>query len=219
MNSRDILGLQIDLLAVEQNHEIKRTKAAIKSCGYLWRYKASSRAHLRLDSWWPKPAQVSQCFPGQSILVPQYKYFSWPVFWRLNFTTFSLEIENGDEDRNVEMREENRKNKAIAVIPRASRRIGDLGFGLGFEVTWIAIPSHRNSKKKRYGVVRSRVKYKYKIQISKKKKGSMIDVSLNYTLGWLADLVLYSGGHKRSFFRFPQNSSKYITEKVKTTII
>lgn len=35
---------------------------------YLWRNNASSRAHLRLDSWWPKPSQESQCFPGQSIL-------------------------------------------------------------------------------------------------------------------------------------------------------
>lgn len=43
---------------------------------YLLRNMASSRAHLRLDSWWPKPAQLSQFLPGQSILFPQYKYLS-----------------------------------------------------------------------------------------------------------------------------------------------
>lgn len=45
---------------------------------HLLRKRASSRAHRRLDSWWPSPPHCRQCFPGQSIPGPQYKYFFLP---------------------------------------------------------------------------------------------------------------------------------------------
>ena len=44
----------------------------------LLRKRASSRAHRRLDSWWPSPPHWRQCFPGQSIPGPQYKYLFLP---------------------------------------------------------------------------------------------------------------------------------------------
>jgi hypothetical protein len=99
---------------------------------------ASSRAHLRLDSWWPRPSQESQCFPGQSILLPQYKYFSWPV-WVLSrglrlleLKTISRVLEEDSENPFMEMKEEKRNKRAMADMASKSKTIRDLGFGLGF---------------------------------------------------------------------------------------
>lgn len=109
------------LLSLTQNIDIvitkgqKPKKSTIKM--YLWRNMASSSAHLRLDSWCPRPSQESQCFPGQSIRFPQYKYFSWPVgdllwFNFLNFTSVLKSVEEDNGDSLVEIREENRKRSA-----------------------------------------------------------------------------------------------------------
>lgn len=104
---------------------------------------ASSRAHLRLDSWWPRPSQESQCFPGQSILSPQYKYFSLPVriLFRgvqlLDLRTISRVLKEGSDNPLVEMREGRRNKSAMAA--RTSKSIADLSLDLDFGVLWIAI--------------------------------------------------------------------------------
>ena len=112
---------------------------------YLWRNMASSRAHLKLDSWWPKPSQDSQCFPGQSIRFPQYKNLSFTLkkcrlrlcFWVrfFNLKIFWIEFEDGkEEDPLVEIREEKRKRKAMAERETKKKMSGDLGLGFGFWV-------------------------------------------------------------------------------------
>lgn len=97
---------------------------------------ASSRAHLRLDSWWPRPAQESQCLPGQSILLPQYKYLSWRVCCLLFLDLLErfLRVMDVDiiENPFVESREEIRKSNAITEMQTTRPRISDLGFGFGF---------------------------------------------------------------------------------------
>ena len=121
-----------------------RTKT-LKST-HLLRNMASSRAHLRLDSWWPRPSQESQCFPGQSILSPQYKYFSCPLWilsWLLRLlglkTIFKVFEEEENEKPLVDIRVEKRYKRAMAAMARVKKRIWDLGFGLGFVGLWNAI--------------------------------------------------------------------------------
>lgn len=96
---------------------------------------ASSRAHLRLDSWWPRPAQGSQILPGQSILLPQYKYFSWRVCCLLFLGLFKFLRENEEEKEKpfIERRAENMQRNAMTDKMRRIR-IGDLGFGFSFRV-------------------------------------------------------------------------------------
>lgn len=97
---------------------------------------ASSRAHLRLDSWWPRPAQGSQILPGQSILLPQYKYFSWRLCCLSLLGLFKFLKENEEEEKEkpfMERREENMQRNAM-TDKKTRIKIGDLGFVLSFRV-------------------------------------------------------------------------------------
>ena len=69
-------------VSVTGSHTSERGRSRrLEECGLianLLRKRASSRAHRRLDSWWPSPPHWRQCFPGQSIREPQYKYLFRP---------------------------------------------------------------------------------------------------------------------------------------------
>lgn len=106
---------------------------------YLPKNMASSSAHRRLDSWWPRPAHLSQFLPGQSILLPQYKYLSWRVWCLLclGFIRFLMVIlEN--ENPFVESWEEYTQRNTMADMQMKRIRIGDLAavFAFGLCVLW-----------------------------------------------------------------------------------
>lgn len=88
----------------------------------LFRYRASSIAHLRLDSWCPRPSQESQCFPGQSILFPQYKYLrSRPL--ELSFSlAFGDEPDKGNGKRWAGVDEEEKRTQMSPMTPAAIAR-------------------------------------------------------------------------------------------------